>query len=76
MQITQTQMITGLLSIQEQLKDFGLNPRDWKINLKGSELRLTSKDPKDSIEMCGRLKSFVQGHAVSFKIQSLELLPF
>lgn len=76
MQKIYTQQKTVTQTLSAQLKDFGLDPKDWRIKIEGLQIKVLSKDSPSPIELSGKLKTVFTGQFPSLKIQNLELLSF
>lgn len=47
---------TTLLLLKEGLKDFGLNPKQWRLEFLSPQLVRLIKKGKDSVELMGSLR--------------------
>lgn len=76
MQILFTQHNRIAMTLKSQLKDFGLDPKDWKIMIQGFQIKVISKDSPAPIEFKGQLKTVFLGPFPTLRIENLELLSF
>jgi fructose-1,6-bisphosphatase len=76
MQNIYTQQKTVTQALKAQLKDFGLNPKDWRVKIEGFQIKVVSKDSPSPIELSGKLMTVFTGQFPNLKIQNLELLSF